>query len=271
MTRFFHWIVAAIGLMFALGASAQVGNQPAGKEYVLGAGDIVHVTVYQNPDLTLDARISESGVISFPLLGQIKIGDLSISQAEKTLSDGLKKGRYIIDPQVTILVTQVKGNQASILGQVNRPGRYPLDVAGMRFTDLLALAGGAQVDGAEVAVLTGQRNGKPFRLEIDVPSLFGASGNGQDPIIQNGDVIYVARAPMIYIYGEVQRPGQLRLERGMTVRQALAAGGGPTLRGTERGLALHRRNAAGQVEISKPTMDDLLQNGDVIYVRESLF
>jgi polysaccharide export outer membrane protein len=267
MTRFFHWIVAAFGLMFALGASAQAG----GKEYVLGAGDIVHITVYQNPDLTLDARISESGLISFPLLGQVKLGELSISHAEKTLADGLKKGRFINDPQVTVLVTQVKGNQASILGQVGRPGRYPLDVSDMRFTDLLALAGGAILDGSDIAVLTGQRNGKPFRLEIDVPSLFGASGNGQDPIIQNGDVIYVGRAPMVYIYGEVQRPGQMRLERGMNVRQALAAGGGPTLRGTEKGLALHRRNAEGKVEILKPSMDDVLQNGDVIYVRESLF
>lgn len=267
MTRFFSWIVAAFGLLFALSASAET----AAKEYVLGAGDVVHITVYQNPDMTLDARISESGLISFPLLGQIKLGDLSISQAEKTLADGLKSGRFLNDPQVTILVTQVKGNQASILGQVNRPGRYPLDVSDMRFTDLLALAGGAQIDGSEIAVLTGQRSGKPFRIEIDVPSLFGAVGNGQDPIIQNGDVIFVARAPMVYIYGEVQRPGQLRLERAMTVRQALAAGGGPTLRGTEKGLSLHRRGADGKVQILQPTMDDLLQNGDVIYVRESLF
>lgn len=267
MTRFYRWIVAAFGLLFALGAFAQT----AGKEYVLGAGDVVHITVYQNPDLTLDARVSEAGMISFPLLGQIKLGSLSISQAEKALADGLKKGRFLIDPQVSIYVSQVKGNQASILGQVNRPGRYPLDVADMRFTDLLAMAGGAQLDGSEIAVLTGQRNGKPFRIEIDVPSLFGASGNGQDPIIQNGDVIYVERAPMIYIYGEVQRPGQVRLERAMTVRQALAAGGGPSLRGTEKGLALHRRDAEGKVQILKPALDEPLQNGDVIYVRESLF
>jgi polysaccharide export outer membrane protein len=267
MTRFFSWIFAAFGLLFALGASAET----AGKEYVLGSGDIVHITVYQSPDLTLDARISEAGIISFPLIGQIKLGDLSVSQAEKTLADSLKKGRFLNDPQVTLLVTQVKGNQASILGQVTRPGRYPLDVADMRFTDLLAQAGGAQLDGSEIAVLTGQRNGKPFRIEIDVPSLFGASGNGQDPIVQNGDVIYVARAPMVYIYGEVQRPGQVRLERSMTVRQALAAGGGPSLRGTEKGLVLHRRDSEDKVQILKPGMDDVLQNGDVIYVRESLF
>lgn len=267
MTRYFRWFLAAFALLCSLSAFSQT----ASKEYVLGAGDVVRITVYQNPDLTLDARISESGVISYPLLGQIKLGELSISQAEKALADGLKKGRFINDPQVNILVTQVKGNQASILGQVNRPGRYPIDVAGMRFTDLLAQAGGAQVDGSEIAVLTGSRNGKPFRLEIDVPSLFGANGNGQDPIVQNGDVIYVSRTPLIYIYGEVQRPGQFRLERGMTVRQGLAAGGGPSLRGTEKGLTLHRRGTDGKVEVLKPSMDDALQNGDVIYVRESLF
>lgn len=268
MKRFICWIVAAFGLLFALSASAA---QTANKEYVLGAGDIIHITVYQNPDLTLDSRISETGVISFPLVGQIKLGGLSISHAEQALADALKKGQFINDPQVTVLVTQVKGNQASILGEVNRPGRYPLDVAGMRFTDLLALAGGAQVDGSDIAVLTGQRNGKPFRTEINVPGLFSAAGTGQDPVIQNGDVIFVARAPMVYIYGEVQRPGQLRLERAMTVRQALAAGGGPTLRGTEKGLVLHRKDADGKVQILHPGLDDLLQKDDVIYVRESLF
>lgn len=267
MKRFICSIIAAFGLLLALGASAQAVN----KEYRLGSGDTVHITVYQNPDLTLDARIAETGVINYPLIGQIKLGGLSISQAEDALADSLKKGRFIIDPQVTILVTEVKGNQASILGEVNRPGRYPLDVAGMRFTDLLALAGGAQVDGSDIAVLTGERNGKPFRTEINVPSLFSGQGSAPDPVVQNGDVIYVPRAPMVYIYGEVQRPGQLRLERAMTVRQALAAGGGPTLRGTEKGLVLHRKDADGKVQILHPGMDDLLQKNDVIYVRESLF
>jgi len=75
----------------------------------------------------------------------------------------------------------------------------------------------------------------------------------------------------VYIYGEVQRPGQIRLERGMTVIQALAAGGGLTQRGTEKGIRVHRRGADGKVQISQPSMDAELENGDVVYVRESLF
>ena len=76
---------------------------------------------------------------------------------------------------------------------------------------------------------------------------------------------------MVYIYGEVQRPGALRLERDMTVMQALATGGGLTLRGTEKGLRVHRRAADGTVQVLTPEMDDVLREGDVVYVRESLF
>jgi polysaccharide export outer membrane protein len=84
-------------------------------------------------------------------------------------------------------------------------------------------------------------------------------------------VVWVERAPTVYIYGEVQRPGQLRLERGMTLIQALAAGGGLTQRGTEKGIRIHRRGADGKVQVNQLPMDSALQDGDVVYVRESLF
>ena len=90
-------------------------------------------------------------------------------------------------------------------------------------------------------------------------------------LVLHGDVVYVERAPVAYIYGEVQRPGPMRLERGLTVMQALATGGGLTLRGTERGLRLHRKGADGKLQVLQPAMDDVLLDGDVVYVRESLF
>jgi polysaccharide export outer membrane protein len=172
---------------------------------------------------------------------------------------------------VSILVVQVRGNQASVLGQVNRPGKYPLELANTRLTDLIAMAGGVATGGADMIVVTGVRNGKPFRQEIDLPSIFMGGKTGDDMVMQNGDVIYVDRMPTIYIYGEVQRPGALRLERDMTVMQALATGGGLTQRGTERGLRVHRRGADGRIQVIQPTMEDKLRDGDVVYVRESLF
>ena len=89
--------------------------------------------------------------------------------------------------------------------------------------------------------------------------------------MQNNDVVYVDRMPQVYIYGEVQRPGALRLERGMTVLQALAAGGGLTLRGTQRGIRVHRRGADGVVQELTPGLQDQLQQDDVVFIRESLF
>ncbi|OWQ49185.1 polysaccharide export protein EpsE [Roseateles sp. L2-2] len=251
---------------------APVGLSTGGAaEYRLGSGDAIKISVFQNPDMTLESRVSEAGTISFPLLGVVKIGGLSISEAEARIADGLKKGNFVKQPQVTILVLKVTGNQASVLGQVNQPGRYPLEVADTRLTDLLANARGVAPSGGDLLVLTGQRAGKPFRIEVDLPTLFGPNGREQDVVVLNGDVLWVDRFPMIYIYGEVQKPGQIRLERGMTVLQGLAAGGGLTLRGTERGIRIHRKDGNGKVQEVKPAMDESLKDGDVIFVRESLF
>ncbi len=268
-------VLAAAGL---LGAVAPVSAQTsaaapatATAEYRLGSGDVLRISVYQNPDLTLETRVSEAGVLSFPLLGTIKIGGLSVTQAEKLIADGLRNGNFVKQPQVTIVVVQVKGNQASVLGQVNRPGRFPIEVADMRLTDLLANAGGVASSGAEIVILSGTRNGQAFRTEIDLPALFAPGGRSQDILVQNGDVLWVDRAPMVYIYGEVQRPGAMRLERGMTLMQSLATGGGLTQRGTEKGIRVHRKGADGKVQILQAAMDEALKDGDVVYVRESLF
>jgi len=251
-------------------AAAPVRAAPAA-EYRLGAGDVVRITVFQNPELTLESRLTEGGQISFPLLGAVRLGGLSVPEAEKVLVDGLTKGNFLRNPQVTIIVLQVRGSQANVLGQFNRPGRYPLEMAETKLSDLVALAGGVAPGGADVIVITGLRNGQAFREEVDLPALFGPGGQTRDIVVKNGDAIWVDRQPIVYIYGEVQRPGPMRLERGLTLLQALATGGGLTPRGTEKGIRVHRKSADGQVEVSQPAMTDLLREGDVVFVRESLF
>jgi polysaccharide export outer membrane protein len=252
-------------------APAAPARSAALLEYRLGAGDVLRVLVYQNPDLSLETRITESGLVSYPLLGAIRLGGLTVTEAERAIADGLRNGNFVRQPQVTIALLQVRGHQASVLGYVNRPGRYPLESADTRLSELLAIAGGTSLNGADVVVLSGTREGKPYRVEIDVPALFARGSRGDDPIVVNGDTIWVERQPLVYIYGEVQRPGSLRLERSMTLIQTLAAGGGLTQRGTERGIRVHRRGPDGRVQVLQPAMDDQLLDGDVVYVRESLF
>jgi polysaccharide export outer membrane protein len=141
----------------------------------------------------------------------------------------------------------------------------------MRLTDMIAAAGGISGAGADVVIFIGVRSGKQVRREIDIPLLFISGDTGNDLVMSAGDLIYVHRAPMFYIYGEVNRPGAFRLERNMSVMQGLASGGGTSARGTTRGLRIHRRMPDGSLRVVEPGLDDLLRADDVIYVRESLF
>ncbi|MFL6678699.1 MAG: polysaccharide export protein EpsE [Burkholderiaceae bacterium] len=238
----------------------------------IGPGDSIRITVYQSPDLSMETRVNETGAISYPLLGRVQLAGLTVTAAEQHIASELKRREFVRDPQVQIVVTQVRANQVNVLGQVGRPGRYPLDLTGMRLTEVLALAGGIVAGvGSDTVVVTGTRNGTPFRKDVEMPRLFQPGNGAEDIVISPGDTIFVDRAPQIYLYGEIQHPGALRLERGMTVMQAIAAGGGATPRGTLRGLKVTRTGPDGKQTQLEPAMDDQLRNGDVVYIKESLF
>jgi polysaccharide biosynthesis/export protein len=227
--------------------------------------------VFQAPDLSLEARVSEAGAISYPLLGTVSLAGLTVPEAEQRIARGLRDGNFVRQPQVSIIVMQARGNQVSVLGHVGRPGRYPLETGEVRLTDLLATAGGVAQGGSDLIVVVGLRNNQPYRAEIDLPTVFGPNRRAADITLQNGDVIWVERAPTIYLYGEVQRPGAMRLERNMTVMQALASAGGLNTRGTLRGLRVSRRDAEGRTREIEPQMTDTLRPDDVVFVRESVF
>lgn len=273
MMSILRWLA---GLLVGLGVAMAAGAQDKAADYRLGAGDGIRISVFQNPDLTVETRVSESGIVTYPLIGAVAVGGLTLPDAERAIAERLRSGGFVQRPQVNILLLQVKGNQVSVLGYVSRPGRYPIETGNTRVSDMLATAGGIlpsgmQTGGSDVVILSGIRDGKPFREEIDVHAIFVESNAAADRKVSAGDAIYVTRAPMFYIYGEVQRAGSYRLERGMTVLQALALGGGLTPRGTERGLRVHRRGEDGRVEVITPRMSDAVAVDDVLYVQESLF
>ena len=266
LDRLPHLLLAAVLSFASLGSFAQ-----AKPDYPLGAGDAIRVQVFQNPDLTIETRVSENGSITYPLIGAVELGGLSIAAAEKKIADALQKGGFIRQPQVNIVLVQIRGNQVSVLGQVNRPGRFPLETANTRLSDMLANAGGATPSGDDMVIISGQRDGKAFHKVVDVPAIYLNNNPNEDIVMVGGDTIYVHRAPVFYIYGEAQRPGSFRIERGMTVMQALAQGGGPTGRGTEKKLRLSRKAADGSIEQITPQLTDTVLPNDVIYVNERLF
>ncbi|MDO9279995.1 MAG: polysaccharide export protein EpsE [Polaromonas sp.] len=240
-------------------------------DFPLSAGDAIRVQVFQNPDLTIETRLSENGAITYPLIGSLDIGGLSISNAEKKLAEALETGGFIKNPQVNIILMQIRGSQVSVLGQVNKPGRFPLESTTTRLSDMLAAAGGVTPIGHDMAVLTGLRDGKLYRVEIDMQFSLSSGNIKDDVLVQGGDRIFVDRAPVFYIYGEAQRPGAFRLERNMTVMQALAVGGGITARGTERRLRVHRKGTDGRIVETEPELTDPVLSNDVIYIKERLF
>ena len=265
--RLFRNLWFVLVAAFTLGVNAQ--DRQA--EYQIGAGDNIRIAVFQNPDLTIETRVTENGSISYPLVGTVRIGGLTIPAAEQVIAKALRDGNFIQQPQVNIALLANRGNQVSVLGQVGRPGRFPLETFNTRLSEMIAIAGGLAATGADIAILTGTRDGKPLRKEIDVPGMFLDNKLQDDLIVAAGDVIYVHRMPMFYIYGEAQRPGAYRVERNMTVRQALVIGGGPTVRGTERRLRLYRLGADAKMAILSPDLNDLVKPDDVLYVNESLF
>lgn len=264
MTRLWRSVLMVCALLVAAPAWS------ADNDYRMGTGDVVRITVYGNPDLTTEARVGEDGGITFPLIGAVKAAGQTPAAAEKEISTRLAKGGFIVDPNVNLNIVQYRGQQISVLGRVNRPGKYVLEKVS-RVTDALALAGGIIVDAADTVTLVRARDGKTEYRDIDVIALFKPGGEASNERVQDGDIINVARQPMFYIYGEVQRPGTFRLEQNMNLVQALSLGGGVTARGTQKGIRILRRDANGGMQELEAKLADPVKKDDVIYVKESLF
>ena len=273
---FVLWLVlpmanAAPPRALSVEALPPLADQRTSGDYPLGSGDVLKIMVFQHPDLSIESRIADSGRITFPLLGTLQVGGLSTDQAERLIARGLQEGGFLRDPQVSIQVSQFRSQQVSVLGNVNRPGRYPMDAQTMRLSEVLALAGGVSEGGGDRVVITTAQTGAPRRMEIDLNEIFVAGKFEQDIPLRSGDSVYVHRAPVYYVYGQVQRPGMYPIERGMTLAQAVAKGGGLTLRGTDRGLRVFRRDDRGEVRVSEPRLDEAVRASDLIFLRESLF
>jgi len=274
MRQFRSGWICLIALVLAASPAWSAGDDSTrgGDTFAVGPGDVIRVVVFQNTDLTLETRVDDEGRITYPFLGALDVAGRSPSEVERVIAAGLTKNDVLRRPQVSVVVTQYRSRQISVLGNVNRPGRYPLDLP-YTLSDALAVAGGVAPGGADTVVLSRVENGKVKNSEIDLVQMFSVGGKrSEDVILRSGDVLYVHRAPAFYIYGEVQRPGMFRLERDMTLMQGLSAGGGLTPRGTERGIRVSRRVADGSVATIRPgNLQEHIAPDDVIYVQESLF
>jgi polysaccharide export outer membrane protein len=239
----------------------------AADDYRLGPGDLLKISTFGYDDLTTDARVSESGNITFPLIGQLPVEGLSTRELESLIAEKLQSGSFITRAQVSVLIVDYQSQKVSVMGQVAKPGQFFLDGT-TRVLDLLAKAGGINDDAAADHAVLLRNDGRS--QVINLQALFDGDAS-QNPAVAHGDTINVPRAPRFYIYGEVQKPGAYRLERNMTLSRAISASGGLTSRGSERRTVVKRRDATGRELTAAIDGADPVREDDVLYVKESLF
>lgn len=254
---------AAIALLFiSFLASA------AEDDYRVGAGDLLRIAVFDSPDLSSDVRVTDSGNITCPLIGTVAVAKLSTAQVEALLEQRYIDGRFLRQPQISVLIVEYQSQKVAVLGYVAKPGQYPLHSTTSTVLDILAEAGGVLAQtAADRATLT---RADGTHVDLDLETLL--QGDPQKNVtLGGGDRLYVPRAEQFYIYGQVQKPGVYRLERNMTVSRAITAGGGLTPRGSERRAVVKRRSKDGKEVRTSVHASDVLQADDVIYIKESLF
>jgi len=274
-----HILVAA--LFFVPTASGQSSPDQAKANYVIGSQDVLLITVWDQPDLSGKFTVEADGSFTFPLIGRIMAGGLTLRDLEGQLRKRLADG-YFKNPQVSVAVEQYRSQRIFVMGEVRSPGTYPL-TGNMTLIEALARAGSTTMDAGGEAVIVRPPAGKaasapvlPNQVEASqvVRVSIGDLQSGQlsqNIALQDGDTIFVPRAETIYVFGQVKNPGAYPLKtKDTTVLQALSLAGGVTDRGSTSRIKIVRLVEGKKTEL-KAKLGDPVLPGDTIIVQERYF
>lgn len=216
----------ALALLIPIIASAALAQQSA-QAYRLGPEDVVSIRVYGEPELSVDAIVSQDGTISYPFLGFINVNGMTTKELEFLITSRLKPD-YFKDPKVSVNIVRFRPMRASVVGIVQKPGQYEFK-PGDRILSLLAQAGGQipQRSDLKHAVLV-RRNSRE-QIPLDLEAMLERGDLSQDYTLQDGDIINIPELepPRINILGYVARPGQFVWTKGMVLADAIALANGP--------------------------------------------
>ncbi len=263
--------------------------QTAQADYQIGPSDILRVTVYGHEDLTQTILVQPDGTFTFPLVGRVKGSDMTPAELEKKIGILLARG-FIRNPQVTVVVQEYRSKTVYVVGEVARPGPYPL-AGRTTLVEVLAKAGPTPTAGAEVVVVRPQPGAtvdgpvlptevaegeeappdKPraevFRVNMTV---IQAGDLDKNLALQPNDTVFVPQAPKVFVSGEVRNPGAYGWFPGMTTRQLISVAGGLTPDGSNGRLKVVRQ-VDGKSEEAKIKLDEAVKPGDTVVVRRRLF
>lgn len=272
---------------YASAQSIAVDEDPT--DYILGAGDLITITVFESAELNTETRISSRGDVSMPLLGRVHIEGLPASEAEKKIEDALVRD-YMHTAHVSLFVKERMNQHITLVGAVQQPGTFETQ-SRKRLLEVLAFAGGLSATAGDTAYVTRKdKNGPDNRVYlVDLDALLTQGRMDMNMLIQGGDVIFVPQGDMIQVDGAVRRPGSFKIDGAMTIDSAIASAGGLAVYADEEDIKLIRKSKDGKREIVQlsmeniiamkedrntdiktgPWQDVLLQDGDVVFVEAS--
>ena len=272
--------------------SASEGSQQASpadqreifiREYIIGPQDLLEIRVFELPELNQTVRVSEDGSITLPLLGNVQVGGLTKDGVEEKLKT-LLEARWLKNAQVSVFIKEYQSRRVAVIGAVEKPGMYEL-IGRLTLLQVISQAGGFKENAAnEIYVLREGKDGATTSIAIDLEDLL-LNGNQKLNIpLMPGDVINVPVDKIIhvYVFGQVKNPGalQVKMSKKITLLQAIAAAGGLTEGASKRGVTIKRVLKDGREVKIRVNLNDIikgkkpdivLQEGDVVYVPESIF
>ena len=246
----------------ATGAAAPA----AAASYVVGPLDVLVINSYDQAELSGKFTVETDGSFTYPLIGRVHVGGLTLRAAEQLIEKELMAGGFFKAPQITVSIEQYRSQKIHIVGEVRTPGTYPIS-GNMRLVEVLALAGSTtpMASGEVVIVHESNKSDRVDLRELENGDLT------QNVRLVNGDTLFVQRAENVYVFGQVKAPGAYPFrQKKTTVLQALSLAGGVTDRGATGRIKIVRMVNGKKVEI-KAKLDDIVKPLDTIMVPERFF
>ena len=239
-------------------------------DYIIGPGDVLEISVYDNKDLETKVRVGEDGTIVMPLLGHVEVANLTVPQVSNKLTDMLADG-YLVNPQVNVFVKEFRSKKVVVLGRVRTPGLVELN-GPISFLELLSRSGGLEEAAGNTATVKRTVDGKPDLLVIDLDSLIEGGDLSQNLPILDGDTVVISKSGMCYVTGEVKQPGSYSCDKDKTVLQMVSLANGFTGKASKSSVRIVRVIDGKKTVIEDVDLDTtFVQDNDVIVVPESFF
>ena len=278
-------LVVSFCVMCAAGISAhqvqQKGDEPPVTDYIVGPQDVLTITSYDQADLSGKFTLEADGTFTYPLVGRVKAGGLTLRALEDALKKRLKDEGFFRNPQITVAVEAYRSQKIFVIGEVRTPGPYPLS-GDMNLVEAIARAGSTLSSASGEAIIVHATvpgaSGPTLPMSDAAANMervdLRAMQNGvftQTMVLRDGDTIFVPRAESVYVFGQVRNPNAYALQqKNTTVLQALSLAGGVTDRGATGRIRIVRI-VNGQKKEFKVKLTDVVQPGDTVIVGERFF